>query len=65
MINNELKRVKRLVHVDIRFTLIESEQPETQTYIYMSVSESSTVVHRLINNDIFVHCLYNHKHGSR
>jgi len=65
MINNELKRVKRLVHVDIRFTSIESEQPETRTYIYRSVSESSTVVYRLINNGLFVHYLYKHKHGSR
>jgi len=30
-------------HADIRFTLTESEQPETQTYNNRSVSESSTV----------------------
>jgi len=27
----------------------------------MSVPESSIVVHRLINNSIFVHCLYKQK----
>jgi len=36
-----------LAHVDIRFTSAEPEVPE-----------SSTVVYRLINNGIFVHCLY-------
>jgi len=49
---------------DIRFTSAESEQPETRTYNYWPVPESSTVVYRLINNGIFAHCLYRQKHVS-
>jgi len=47
-----------LAHADIRFTPAEPEQPETRTYNYRSVPESSTVVYQLIINGIFVHCLY-------
>ena len=60
MINNELKGYNRLlllVHIDIRFTSAESEHPETRTYNY----ECSTVVYRLVNNGIFVHCVYRQK----
>ena len=67
MINNKLKGLDCLlvlVHIDIRFTSAESEQPETWTYNYRSMPESSTVVYRLINNSIFVHCLYRQKHRS-
>jgi len=53
-----------LAHADIWFTSTESEQQETRTFIYRSVPESSTVVYRLINNNIFVHCLYRQKHVS-
>jgi len=45
-------------HADILFTSAESKQPETQLYKYRSVPESSTVVYRLSNNTMFVHCLY-------
>jgi len=41
-----------LAHADIWFTSTESEQQETRTFIYRSVPESSTVVYRLINNNI-------------
>jgi len=49
-----------LPHAYIEFTSAESEQPETRTYSYWSVSESSTVVYRLINNCIFVNFLIVH-----
>ena len=45
-------------HVDTRFTWAESKQPERRTYNYTSVPESRTIVYRLINNGIFIHCLY-------
>ena len=71
MISNEFKKEKNgcyfLAHADTRFTSAESEQLETRTYNYRSVpsvSESSTVVYRLINNGIFVHCPYRQKRGS-
>ena len=67
MITHELKGYNRLLllaQADIRFTSAESEQPETRTYNDRSVPESSTVVYRLINNSIFVHCLYRQKHVS-
>ena len=65
MINNEIKGYNRLLllaHAYSRFTSAESERPETRTYKYMSVPESSTAVYRLIINGIFVHCLYRQKH---
>ena len=47
-----------LVHADIRFTSAESEQPDTRTYTYRSVPESSTVVYRLIYNVYFLVIVY-------
>jgi len=43
-----------LAYADILFTSAESERPETRTYSYRSVPESSTIVYRLINNGILV-----------
>ena len=67
MINNKIKGKNRLLllaHANIRFTSTESEQPETQAFNDTSVPESSTIVYRVINNCIFVHCLYSQKHVS-
>jgi len=50
-----------LALADTWFTSTELEQPETRTHNYRSVPESSTVVYQLINNGIFVHCLYRQK----
>jgi len=52
-----------LAHADIRFNSAESKQPETRTYKYRSVAESSTVVYRLINNGIVVF-VYIDKHAD-
>jgi len=63
MLNNELKGKNGcylLAHADILFTA-ESEHRETRTNTDWPVPESSTVVYRLINNGIFVHCLYRQK----
>ena len=67
MNNNELKGKHGcyfLAHADTRFTSAKSEQRYTRTYNDGSVPESSTVVNWLINNGIFVHCLYREKAGS-
>jgi len=66
MINNELKEYNRFVlltHADSRFPSAEPEQP-LNTYTYRSVPERSTVVYRLINSGIVVHCLYRPNYGS-
>ena len=62
MINNELKEYNRLLLLAHSDTSTKSEQPETRTYNYMSVPESTTVVYWLINHGIFVH--YRHTRGS-
>jgi len=53
-----------LAHAETRFTSAESEQPETRSVPSVpSVPESSTVVYRLINNDIlFIVYIDKHAH---
>ena len=70
MINNELKG-KNCLLLLVRAVagLLSLNQNSRYTRILNnrsvpSVPESSTVVYRLINNGIFVLCLYRQKHGS-
>jgi len=64
MINNELKKKRYLLLLTGLLPLNQNSEILTMTYNYRSVPESSSGVYRLINNGIFVHCLYGQKHGS-
>jgi len=58
MINNEIKGLNCLLLLVRVVASLPPLNQNSQKHRHRSVPESSTVVYRLINNGIFVFCLY-------